>query len=230
MFIRRLPPSLATVPSNPPQQYKRGMFRIQGGINIGYLTIIDTFEPENTRLRTSYHVGIAGEYRMHRRIGIQLGLQYSRQGIDNIKNCQSSLSWINRIEEKRKKIQLDYLYLPCTIRWYPSTQANICCLFGWRIGYTINGSFIILDNYKARIGSNRTSKQTITNLKEQGYINNFDSGWHVGIDYTTKIGLLLGAVFNFSIIDIFTKKLKRINHTENKLSHRVLQIFVGYTW
>lgn len=174
---------------------------VKGGLNLAWIEHYGSYGLLNALI--AFHGGIYGVYMFNNAIGLQLEMFYSEQG--EIRNTR-----LNTITDKTSHINIPLLYK----YHFP---------YGFRIYVGPQVSFLV--NATEKIEPN-TKDHGVTSNNNTADYSRTDLGLVVGMEHAFNTGLTISARYNVGGVGITYMYKKMVS----KLSHRVLQLSVGYNF
>ena len=122
-----------------PIYHKSGeiKFGLKLGINTPEIRYEDGYYPHgyhSHRLIHRQHADVFGEYKFTDEVGLQLALLYSGQG----ENLELDSDSPTKTKQPLAKINLDYIIVTLTLRFYPGAKRECCLFLGPYIGYLMS--------------------------------------------------------------------------------------------
>jgi len=171
-------------------------FGVKGGVNFATVTGDDFDSPDS---RTSFHVGVFGEFPIAEIFSIQVEALYSGQGFD---------ANFNGPDGDKAEVQLDYISVPVLAKFYIVKGLSIEA--GPQFSFLVNDEFDFnpnSDNGDINLGDNGVDTQT------------FEFGVAGGLTFQTEMGLFATARYNQGITDV----IKDVN-----VKNSVFQLGIGF--
>jgi hypothetical protein len=186
-------------------------FGIKAGINEATLSAKEfaTTTVPSTTSKTSYHVGAFVNIPLGTMFKLQPELVFSSQG----SKMQETINTTAGSRTFNYEEDLHYINLP--VMFQLQTPVGFVVETGPQFSYLIDAK---------QKGQSSISTEEKTNL--DAYRDNFDIAWGVGVGYLTRVGLGIGARYNYGIRNI-------VHETEStgdigELRNRVLQVGLTY--
>ncbi|CAM1353998.1 porin family protein [Tenacibaculum halocynthiae] len=173
-------------------------FGVKAGVNFANLT---GDIPDNSSVRTSFHVGGVVEFKITDKFSIQPELLYSAQGM-KYEREQGGVNF-----EFTTKV--DYLYLPVMAKYYVIDNFSIEA--GPQLGFLLS----------AKTKAEAASVSNTQDFKENA--EDMDFGLNFGLGYKLNNGLNFGVRYNLGL-----SNLAKENGTDIK--NGVFQVSVGYNF
>ena len=186
-----------------------------------HFEVYDNFS-QNRKTYVGFHIGAFGEYKINEKIGLQLGLQYSKQG-------QSYKKEFERNCYKAKNIQLvmNYVELPILLRIYPKPTRQFGISIGPKIGF--------LNSIDFKGQQTEISTGDVLYIKDFDYAtqknyNDKDVSLVLGVDYELPFGLIVAANYSIGLEEIRKDDIIDKNYTKDKKEnkHQVFQMSLAY--
>ncbi|HEX8270284.1 MAG TPA: porin family protein [Flavobacterium sp.] len=151
-------------------------FGVKGGVNFATVTGgEDGFDPDS---RTSFHVGVVGEFPLDDMISIQAEALYSGQGFE-ISDSE--------VSDDKVEYQLDYLNIPILAKVY---------LFE---GFSLEAGPQFSFKVNEEIDSDPNNDDGDTNVE---IAEDFDIGVSAGVTFLTDMGLFASGRYNLGFQDV----------------------------
>ena len=154
-------------------------FGVKGGVNFATVTGDDFDSPDS---RTSFHVGVFGEFPIAEIFSIQVEALYSGQGFD---------ANFDGPDGDKAEVQLDYINVPVLAKFYIVKGLSIEA--GPQFSFLVNDEFDFnpnSDNGDINLSDNGVDTQT------------FEFGVAGGLTFQTEMGLFATARYNQGITDV----------------------------
>ncbi|TRW24775.1 PorT family protein [Flavobacterium zepuense] len=171
-------------------------FGVKGGVNFATVTGDDFDSPDS---RTSFHVGVFGEFPIAEIFSIQVEALYSGQGFD---------ANFDGPDGDKAEVQLDYINVPVLAKFYIVKGLSIEA--GPQFSFLVNDEFDFnpnSDNGDIDLADNGVDTQT------------FEFGVAGGLTFQTEMGLFATARYNQGITDV----VKDVN-----VKNSVFQLGIGF--
>jgi hypothetical protein len=184
-------------------------FGLKGGVNVAKLSAIEftaTAEP-STNNKTSYHAGAFVNIPIGGLFKLQPELIYSSQG----SKMQETVTSTGGSRTYNYEEDLNYLNLPVMLQL--QTPGGFVVETGPQFSYLLDA------RQKGETPISTTDK---TDIKD--YRDKFEMAWGLGVGYLTRIGVGIGARYNYGIRNIVEENDVSIGELRN----RVLQFSLSY--
>ena len=175
---------------------------VKGGVNFADLNGGDV---DDTKSRTSFHVGALVEFPLAEIFSLQVEALYSGQGHEYT-NSVIDLTAPGGVSSQTTEVQLDYINVP--------VLAKVYLFKGFSLEAGPQFSFLVNEEFDSQ--PNNDDGDTDTDNVET-----FDFGVAGGLTFQTEMGLFASARYNQGITNI-------IKDSEDNITNTVFQIGIGY--
>lgn len=177
-------------------------FGVKGGVN--FATVTGGGEDFNSPdSRTSFHVGLVGEFPVADIFSVQVETLYSGQGFK---------ADLRGSDGDKAEMQLDYINVPVLAKFYIAKGFSVEA--GPQFSFLVNEEFDLNPNSNSGdIDFNNTPLDA----------ENFEFGVAAGLTFQTDFGLFATGRYNYGFTEIFKN-----SNTAKDLHNSVFQIGLGY--
>ena len=174
-------------------------FGPKAGGNLSWVSKLKYPNDNNTGInnaRIFFHAGACGEYMFNDTWGVGVEALYT--GIGNKKDDMN-------------KLKLDYLTVPVLAKFHLPSVEGLSFHLGPQVGFLMSAKKSIESLNKKDVDAKKA-------------FNDIDFAIVGGAEYAFDFGLIVGARYNFGMIDIDKDKLK----SDDKYTNQFIQVYVGY--